>query len=159
MIANPLATDLHVPLDPLGRLPVNQYLQVTGVDDVLAGGDIAAALIDNTHSSVMSCQHARPMGRFAGYNAVASLLRQPLLPLQIPWYVTVVDLGDAGALYTEGWDRHLVATGSTAKNTKRTINRNRIYPPRTGSIHDILIAAAPIVQRPPEYGTQHQGLA
>lgn len=33
------------------------------------------------------------MGRFAGYNVVSDLLREPLLPLQIDWYVTVLDLG------------------------------------------------------------------
>jgi NADH dehydrogenase FAD-containing subunit len=34
---------------------------------------------------------------------------------------------------------------------KQTINRKRIYPPRPGTREDILAAAAPIVQAPPQY--------
>jgi NADH dehydrogenase len=36
-----------------------------------------------------------------------------------------------------------------AKRTKMLINRQRIYPPRTGRPDDILAAAAPEVQPPP----------
>ena len=63
-----------------------------------AAGDSASLLVDGTHTSVMSCQHARPMGRFAGYNVVADLVGEPMLPLQIDWYVTVLDLGPWGAV-------------------------------------------------------------
>jgi NADH dehydrogenase len=61
----------------------------------------------------------------------------------------VLDLGPAGALYTEGWEREVVATGPAAKHTKQTINRRRIYPPRSGERVEILAAAPPIVQEPP----------
>ena len=81
----------------------------------------------------MSCQHGRPMGRYAGYNVVGDLLGEPMLPLRIPWYVTVLDLGPAGAVYTEGWDRPVVRAGREAKATKQTINTQRIYPPLTGN--------------------------
>ena len=33
-------------------------------------GDAAWFMIDGSHSCVMSCQHGRPMGRFAGHNVV-----------------------------------------------------------------------------------------
>jgi NADH dehydrogenase len=89
------------------------------------------------------------MGRFAGHNVVCDLLGLPMLPLRIDWYVTVLDLGDAGALYTEGWERKVVATGAEAKRTKQTINRQRIYPPCTRQRAEILAAAAPIVQERP----------
>ena len=46
------------------------------------------------------------------------LLGEPMKPLQIPWYATVLDLGPASAVYAEGWDRHVVAYGEEAKNTK-----------------------------------------
>jgi len=101
------------------------------------------------HPTVMSCQFARPMGRFAGHNVVADLVGQPMLPLRIDWYVTVLDLGAWGALYTEGWDREVRTTGRAAKATKQTINRKRIYPPLTGSKDDLFAAAAPAVQAPP----------
>jgi NADH dehydrogenase len=41
------------------------------------------------------------------------------------------------------------STRAEAKVVKQTINRQRIYPPRTGMREEILAAAAPIVQRPP----------
>ena len=117
------------PLDRLGRLPVDDYLRVEGVDGVIAAGDVAAARMDDDHLSVMSCQHGRPMGGYAGYNVIGDLLGAPMPSLRIPWYVTVLDLGPAGAVYTEGWDRKVVSRGDVAKETKRVINGERIYPP------------------------------
>jgi NADH dehydrogenase len=89
------------------------------------------------------------MGRFAGYNVVEDLLGKPMLPLTIDWYVTCLDLGPSGAVYTQGWDRKVVATGAEAKRTKEIINRQRIYPPRSRDRREIFEAAAPIVQAPP----------
>ena len=105
-----------------------------------------------THLSVMSCQHGRPMGRYAGYNVVGDLLGEPMLPLRIPWYVTVLDLGPAGAVYTEGWDRQVVSRGAQAKATKVTINTQRIYPPLNRDRDALLAAAAPALQARPELG-------
>jgi NADH dehydrogenase len=153
MRANPLTTQLGVPCDRLGRLPVDDYLRVEGVDGVFAAGDVAAARMDDEHLSVMSCQHGRPMGRYAGYNVISDLLGAPMLSLRIPWYVTVLDLGPAGAVYTEGWDRHVVSRGADAKATKQVINGERIYPPLTGDRAALLAAAAPNLQAPPAYGT------
>jgi NADH dehydrogenase len=135
--------------DRFGRLPVDPYLRVTGVPSLFAAGDVAAAMMDDQHVSVMSCQHGRPMGRFAGHNVISDLLDLPMLPLAIRWYVTVLDLGPWGAVYTEGWDRHVVAKGAAAKRTKQIINCKRIYPPRSGNRAEILAAAAPVVQNPP----------
>ncbi|MBP1818405.1 FAD-dependent oxidoreductase [Mycobacterium sp. OAE908] len=149
MRANPLTADLGVPRDRLGRLPVDDYLRVIGVADIFAAGDVASARMDDAHLSVMSCQHGRPMGRYAGYNVIGDLLDEPLLSLRIPWYVTVLDLGPAGAVYTEGWDRHVVASGAEAKATKMTINGRRIYPPLDGDRDAILAAAAPTLQTRP----------
>jgi NADH dehydrogenase len=148
--ANPLAAALPVALDRLGRIPVDSCLRVASVPGVFAAGDIAVLLLDGTHDSVMSCQHSRPMGRFAGNNAVADLLNRPMLPLEISWYSTILDLGGWGAVYTEGWDRHVVASGAAAKRTKEIINRQRIYPPLNGDRQALLNAAAPVVQAPPQ---------
>jgi NADH:ubiquinone reductase (H+-translocating) len=152
MRANPLTAEFGVPRDRLGRLSVDDYLRVEGVDGVFAAGDVAAARMDDEHLSVMSCQHGRPMGRYAGYNVVSDLLGVPMLSLRIPWYVTVLDLGPAGAVYTEGWGRKVVSRGDEAKATKRIINGDRIYPPRTGDRAALLAAAAPNLQAPPAYG-------
>jgi NADH dehydrogenase len=147
--ASPLTRFLPVERDGQGRVPVDAFLRVRGVEHVFAAGDAARAMMDDTHASVMSCQHGRPMGRFAGHNAVADLLGRSLLPLRIDWYVTCLDLGPWGALYTEGWDRRVVSQGEAAKKIKREINGHRIYPPRSRDRREILAAAAPIVQTPP----------
>lgn len=149
MRAHPLAAGFPVERDRLGRLPVEPTLKVKGLAAEFAAGDVASFLIDGTHACVMSCQHGRPMGRFAGHNAVCDLLGRPMLPLEIGWYTTILDLGPWGALYTEGWDRRLVSTGAAAKQTKEIINRQRIYPPRSGGRQALLDAAAPTVQTPP----------
>ncbi|GAA4290216.1 NAD(P)/FAD-dependent oxidoreductase [Mycobacterium paraffinicum] len=149
MCASSLTEQLPVARDRLGRLPVDDFLRVIGVPAIFAAGDVAAARMDDDHLSVMSCQHGRPMGRYAGYNVISDLFGEPLLALRIPWYVTVLDLGPAGAVYTEGWDRLLVSSGERAKATKRTINTRRIYPPLTGNRADLLAAAAPELQSRP----------
>jgi NADH dehydrogenase len=149
MRASPVTADLGVERDRLGRVAVDEYLRVLGTDDVFAAGDVAAAWMDENHLSVMSCQHGRPMGRYAGYNVIADLFGEPMLALRIPWYVTVLDLGAAGAVYTEGWDREVIAIGADAKATKRTINGTRIYPPLDGSREALLAAAAPVLQSRP----------
>ena len=150
MRANPLTRLFPVELDRFGRIPVDEFMRVKGVANVFAAGDAAWAMMDDRHASVMSCQHGRPMGRFAGHNAVCDLFGLPMLPLRIGWYVTVLDLGPWGAVYTEGWERHVVMAGEAAKETKRVINCNRIYPPLTGNRQEILAAAAPLIQQPPE---------
>jgi NADH dehydrogenase len=149
MKANPLTAQLPVQRDRLGRLPVDDYLRVIGVPDVFAAGDVAVARMDDEHSSVMSCQHGRPMGRYAGYNVIGDLLGESMIALRIPWYVTVLDLGPAGAVYTEGWDRQVVATGAQAKATKTVINTQRIYPPVAGGRGALLAAAAPELESRP----------
>jgi len=149
MRASPLAATLPVERDSLGRLRVDSYMRAAGLTNVFAAGDVARGVLDGVHSTVMSCQFARPMGRFAGHNVMADLFGEPMLPLDIDWYVTVLDLGAWGALYTVGWDRKLRSTGAAAKATKQTINHKRIYPPRTGRA-DLLAAAAPTIQAPPD---------
>jgi NADH:ubiquinone reductase (H+-translocating) len=151
MRASPLAATLPGTRDQLGRIAADQFMRVTGLANVFAAGDVASSLVDGVHSTVMSCQFARPMGRFAGHNVVADLFARPMIPLRIDWYVTVLDLGTWGALYTVGWDRQVLSIGHDAKVIKQTINHKRIYPPRTGTREDILAAAAPIVQAPPQY--------
>ncbi len=149
MRASALTAQFGVDRDRLGRLPVDDYLRVGGVPAVFAAGDVAVAKMDDEHVSVMSCQHSRPMGRWAGYNVVGDLLGEPMKPLRIPWYVTVLDLGQAGAVYTEGWDRRVVASGDEAKDIKHTINTRRIYPPLNRDRDALLAAAAADLQAAP----------
>ena len=140
--ASPLAAALPVKRDELGRLPVDAYLRVTGVDGIYACGDMARAYVDESNLALMSCQHALRMGRFAGHNAVCDLLSLPLRPYRQPRYVTCLDLGTAGAVFTTGWQRVVSMTGTEAKDLKRSINSQIIYPPRGGRA--ALFAAAEI---------------
>ncbi|KJC62728.1 NADH dehydrogenase [Bradyrhizobium sp. LTSPM299] len=150
MRASPLAANLPIARDSLGRLTVDHFMRADGLAGVFAAGDVASCLIDGQHATVMSCQFARPMGRFAGHNVIADIFDEPLLPLTIDWYVTVLDLGASGALYTTGWDREVRTTGAAAKLTKQTINRERIYPPRSGDRAELFAAAAPTIQMAPK---------
>lgn len=151
--ASPLAGQLGVPLDRLGRVAVDVFLKVEGVSDVYAAGDCAVTAADDLgHVTVMSCQHARPMGRLAGHNAVCDLAGRPSdrVAFSAPDYVTVMDLGPEGAVYTSGWDRAtLVASGADAKTVKQTINCNRIYPPVPATKETMFAAAAPVIQARP----------
>lgn len=150
MKASELTTCVAKACDNQGRLKVDEYMRVSGVKDIFAAGDTAHALIDGERPSVMSCQHARPMGRFAGHNAVNELFGLCMAPMNIDWYTNIVDLGPWGAVYTQGWNREVVAEGEQAKNTKSVINRERIYPPRGGNRDQILAAAKLDLQRPPQ---------
>jgi NADH:ubiquinone reductase (H+-translocating) len=155
MHASPLAACIAVERDRFGRVPVDECMRVKGVPNMFAAGDSAWSLIDGTHASVMSCQHGRPMGRFAGHNVVADLLGLPMLPLCIEWYTTILDLGEWGALYTAGWDREVLSRGAPAKQTKKLINCRRIYPPLTRDRGELLAAAAPVVTSPPQQFPDH----
>ncbi|MBI2801584.1 MAG: FAD-dependent oxidoreductase [Gammaproteobacteria bacterium] len=138
--AHPIAGQLRVELDRQGRVMVDPMLRVNGVPTAFAAGDIAHAHTDDDHVALMSCQHAIPMGKFAGYNAAHDLLGLPLRAYSQPNYVTCLDLGESGALFTQGWDRKPEQFGLEVKSLKRMVNTQWIYPP-TGNRDAILTAA------------------
>ncbi len=143
---SPLAALVPAPRDGGGRLRVDSFMRVEGLEGVFAAGDIAAAPADENHSTVMSCQHARPMGRFAGRNVVSDLVGEPMSPLNFGPYNTCLDLGPWGSLYTTGWERRVIAKGEEVKKTKQTTNCIRIYPPRSGDRRELLDAAEAVIQ-------------
>jgi NADH:quinone reductase (non-electrogenic) len=141
--ASSLTEQIPAKRDPLGRLHVARDLHVEGVRNVFATGDVAlAATDDEGHHAMMSCQHAMNLGRFAGYNAAADLIGQATIPYSQPKYVTCLDRGPWGAVYTEGWEREVKLAGAEVKNLKRRINSEWIYPPRPDR-EEILAAADP----------------
>jgi NADH:ubiquinone reductase (H+-translocating) len=98
---------------------------------VFATGDAARAASDDVGNyALMSCQHATRMGAFAGNNAAAELLGVPTKPYHQEGYVTCLDLGEAGALFTVGWERKVSMVGAVGKKTKQEINTVWIYPPK-----------------------------
>ena len=131
MRAAPLTAQIPAERDRLGRLPVDRELRVPGVPGVFATGDAAKAACDDIgNHALMSCQHATRMGAFAGHNAAAELLGLPMARYHQEAYVTCLDLGGAGAVFTRGWDRTVEMVGAAAKKTKQEINTVWIYPPK-----------------------------
>jgi NADH dehydrogenase len=131
MRAAPLTQKIPAERDNLGRLLVDRNLRVSGISDVFATGDAARAHCDDDGNyALMSCQHATRMGAFAGHNAAAELLGLPTKSYHQKAYVTCLDLGEAGALFTRGWDRKVEMVGDVAKKTKQEINTVWIYPPK-----------------------------
>ncbi|WPO43616.1 NAD(P)/FAD-dependent oxidoreductase [Tardiphaga sp. 42S5] len=129
--AAPLTTQIPAERDNFGRLLVDRDLRVPSVPGVFATGDAARAASDDVGNyALMSCQHATRMGAFAGNNAAAELLRMAPRPYHQKAYVTCLDLGEAGALFTRGWDRKVEMVGDVAKKTKQEINTVWIYPPK-----------------------------
>lgn len=129
--------------DALGRIRVNAHLGIPEAPDVFLAGDAACALSAPGRTTLMSCQHAMPLGRVAGENAARSLLGRQLIDYAQPRYTTCLDLGRSGAVLTEGWERRVQATGEAAKAVKRQINTQRIYPPEGGR-ETILRASIPV---------------
>ncbi|ENC9095711.1 NAD(P)/FAD-dependent oxidoreductase [Acinetobacter baumannii] len=130
MRANPLTSQIAGEKDNLGRLIGDAYLHAPEAKNIFVNGDTVKVPTDDLGNfNVMSCQHAMSLGRVAGYNAAAELVDLPLHPYSQAKYVTCVDLGPWGALYTEGWDRQVQFVREEAKKIKQEINTVWIYPP------------------------------
>lgn len=128
--ASGLGTDLKGERDAQGRFVVTPLLQLPDYPDIYATGDMAHAKTDDLgNTALMTCQHAIQLGKFAGHNAAASLLGAETLPYRHEKYVTCLDLGTWGAVYTEGWDQQLKLVRDEAKTLKTAITHELIYPP------------------------------
>ncbi|MHC8287306.1 NAD(P)/FAD-dependent oxidoreductase [Pseudomonas sp. XS1P51] len=128
--ASSLTEQIPAERDHLGRLHVDSQLKVIGQDDIFATGDVAYAATDDIGNyALMTCQHAIVLGRHAGNNVAAQILGVDPTPYRQPKYVTCLDLGAWGAVYTEGWDRQVKLTRQEGKNLKTQINTVWIYPP------------------------------
>jgi NADH:ubiquinone reductase (H+-translocating) len=69
----PILKDLSVPLDERGRVPVDKYLRVEGLDSVWAIGDCAAAPDPRGGTCPPTAQHAVRQGPVAARNIAAEL--------------------------------------------------------------------------------------
>lgn len=128
--ASSLTQQIPAERDHLGRLHVDAHLQVIGQPDIFATGDVAYAASDDIgNHALMTCQHAIVLGRHAGNNVAAQILGVDPTPYSQPKYVTCLDLGAWGAVYTEGWDRQVKLTRQEGKSLKTQINTVWIYPP------------------------------
>ena len=143
--AHTLTEQVQGTRDHQGRLHVDQNLKVRGHADVYAAGDVAYAATDDLGNfAAMSCQHAIALGRYAGNNVAAELLGVEPMPYSQPKYVTCLDLGTWGAVFTEGWDRQVKLVKQEAKELKSQINSVWIYPPAADRAA-ALAAADPLI--------------
>lgn len=128
--ASPLNQQIEGERDNQGRLMVEESLQVPSHPDIYATGDMAHAKTDDVgNTALMTCQHAIQLGKFAGHNAAASLLNIEPYPYRQVNYVTCLDLGAWGAVYTEGWEQEVKSVREEAKKIKIAITNELIYPP------------------------------
>ncbi|MGJ7516989.1 NAD(P)/FAD-dependent oxidoreductase [Pseudomonas baetica] len=143
--ASALTEQVQGTRDRQGRLHVDQNLKVRGHADVFATGDVAYAATDDLGNfAAMSCQHAICLGRHAGNNVAAELLGVEPIAYSQPKYVTCLDLGAWGAVFTEGWDRQVKLVKQEAKELKTQINTVWIYPPAADRA-TALAAADPLI--------------
>jgi NADH dehydrogenase len=149
MQASPITRSVPGHRDALGRLEVDRFFRVIGVDSVFAAGDTASIEVAPGQRALQACQYAHQMGKHAGHNAVCDLLDLALVEFMPEPYVTCLDLGAAGAVYTEGFERTVCATGSSGKRIKRHINQELIYPPLDDAV-EILRRADYLAARRPE---------
>lgn len=140
--AQSLAQHIEGEHDRFGRVCADQYLRAQGVESVFVTGDMAmVATDDKGNIAAMSCQHALSLGRVSGHNAAADLVGLPMHPYSQPKYVTCLDLGTWGAVYTEGWDREVCMQRKEAKELKQAINTQWIYPPEADRDAAFAVAA------------------
>lgn len=143
--ASSLTEQIPAERDAMGRLHVDSHLKVIGQDDIFATGDVAYAASDDIgNHALMTCQHAISLGRHAGNNVAAQILGVDPTPYSQPKYVTCLDLGAWGAVYTEGWDRQVKLVKQEAKDLKTQINTVWIYPPAADRV-TALAAADPMI--------------
>lgn len=143
--ASSLTEQIPAERDGQGRLHVDSHLKVIGQDDIYATGDVAYAACDDIGNyAMMTCQHAISLGRHAGNNVAAHILGVDPTPYSQPKYVTCLDLGAWGAVYTEGWDRQVKLVKQEGKELKTQINTVWIYPPAADRA-SALAAADPMI--------------
>ncbi|WLH37868.1 NAD(P)/FAD-dependent oxidoreductase [Pseudomonas sp. FP2196] len=143
--ASSLTEQIPAERDKQGRLHVDAHLKVIGQDDIFATGDVAYAATDDIGNyALMTCQHAISLGRHAGNNVAAQILGVDPTPYSQPKYVTCLDLGAWGAVYTEGWDRQVKLVKQEGKALKTQINTQWIYPPAADRV-SALAAADPMI--------------
>lgn len=128
--AHPLTEQIPGERDGNGRVIGDAFLRAPAATGIFVTGDtVKAATDDLGNHNLMTCQHAMSLGRVAGHNAAAELVGLPTHPYSQPKYVTCLDLGPWGALYTEGWERQVRFTRQEGKKIKQEINTQWIYPP------------------------------
>jgi NADH dehydrogenase len=123
--AAPLTAQIPAERDNFGRLLVDRDLRVPGVQACSPPAMPPCRLRRRRQLRPDVVPARTRMGAFAGNNAAAELLGVATKPYHQKAYVTCLDLGDAGALFTRGWERKVEMVGDVAKKTKQG-NQHRL---------------------------------
>jgi len=91
--AQPILAELNLPLDERGRVPVDSYLRVQGLDSVWAIGDCAAAPDPRGGICPPTAQHAVRQGPVAARNIAAELGIGSAKPFEYRSEASFVNLG------------------------------------------------------------------
>jgi NADH dehydrogenase len=91
--AQPILAELNLPLDERGRVPVDSYLRVHGMDSVWAIGDCAAAPDPRGGTCPPTAQHAVRQGPVAARNIAAELGIGSPRPFEYRSEASFVNLG------------------------------------------------------------------
>ncbi|MGN6662750.1 MAG: NAD(P)/FAD-dependent oxidoreductase [Solirubrobacterales bacterium] len=91
--AQPILKELNLPLDERGRVPVDSYLRVRGLDSVWAIGDCAAAPDPRGGTCPPTAQHAVRQGPVAARNIAAELGIGSARPFEYRSQAAFVNLG------------------------------------------------------------------
>jgi NADH:quinone reductase (non-electrogenic) len=89
----PILKELNLPLDERGRVPVDEYLQVQGMDSVWAIGDCAAAPDPRGGTCPPTAQHAVRQGPVAANNIASRLGIGTPKPFEYRSEASFVNLG------------------------------------------------------------------
>jgi NADH dehydrogenase len=98
---NPVLEPLPVQRDPLGRLLVNGFLQLSGHEHVFGAGD-AIAVAGDSGASIPIIPAALAHGRLAADNVLASLEGRPLREIEFEPRGMLVSLGEHDAVVDIG---------------------------------------------------------
>jgi hypothetical protein len=125
-----------------------ENLRALSIDGIFATGDTAYAAIDKGNHTLMSCQHAMPLGTAAGHNATANLLVLPAFSYSHPCRGMCLDLGPFGAVVGEDWEREVIFKGKDTKPINQFINDTLIYPPKD-TLEEAFGGADPVISAAP----------
>jgi NADH:ubiquinone reductase (H+-translocating) len=91
--AQPILSELNLPLDERGRVPVDEHLRVRGMDSIWAIGDCAAAPDPRGGTCPPTAQHAVRQGPVAARNIAAELGIGSPQPFEYRGEASFVNLG------------------------------------------------------------------
>jgi hypothetical protein len=154
MRASPLTERFLGRRDRFGRRMVDEFMRVVGAPEVFAAGDVACAKIDGEHASVMSCQHARPMERLGSQPRC-----RPTRQAAAAAANRLVHYNSRSRPVGRGLHERLGSTchcDRTRRKSNQAIDQFAAHLSTSDekTREDLLAAAVPAVQAPPEIDTK-----